>query len=83
MKKTLTYTIAALIVALVIGVVVLGFANSERDYNYAMVHLPDGQVVEGPLENYVVFPHTERIALTITGSKYYTAIDNVVLIAYD
>ena len=81
MKKTLTYTIAALIVALVIGVVVLGFANSEQDYNYTMVHLPDGEVVEGPLTSYVVFPHTERIALTITGTKYYTAIDNVVLIA--
>ena len=46
-----------------------------------MVHLPDGEVVEGPLTSYVVFPHTERIALTIAGAKYYTAIDNVVLIA--
>ena len=81
MKKALTYIVAALIVALIIGIVAIGFANSSRDYNYAMVHLPDGEVVEGPLTSYVVFPHTERIALTIAGAKYYTAIDNVVLIA--
>lgn len=80
MKKTITYIIAALIVALVIGLVVLGFANSSQDYNFAMIALPDGEVVEGPLTSYVVFPHTERVSLIIAGTKYYTSINNVVLL---
>ena len=53
----------------------IAFSSGENnDYNYAIIELPDGSIVEGNLDSYGY--SNDRIRVTINGTPYEVDSDN-------
>lgn len=50
-------------------------------YDYAMIRMPDGSVIQGTLEAWKNFHNSDTIQLKIDGKIYLTHYKNVVLIS--
>lgn len=84
-------TVIAMILLIVLGVAV-GFSifrsfNNKQlfdmtwSYEYAIVHMPDGKVIEGHVDSWTDFEDGDQIQIKIDGVTYLTHSMNVVLLS--
>ena len=83
MKKILA--IALVLIALV-GVLVLAGCNKQMvdltySYEYAIIALPNGEVVEGRVSSWTDFEDGDQIQVKIDGKTYLVHSSNIVLIS--
>ena len=79
--------VVAVVICVLIGVGLYGkFANQSLvdlvwKYNYAMLSMPDGSIVQGKLDSWKDFSNSDTVQLKIDGKTYLTHYENVVMIA--
>ena len=89
--KTKTKVIIAVIVVVVL--LIFGFAfywethHGNRQlvdwhyrFNYGVIRLPNGEVVEGKVSSWYDYPDSDAVQLTINGKTYLTHYANVALV---
>ena len=83
MKKLIARLLA---VILVLGVMLLAGCNKQMvdltySYEYAIIGLPNGEVVEGRVSSWTDFEDGDQIQVKIDGKTYLVHSANVVLIS--
>ena len=83
MKKIVTILLALVLVA---GLLVLAGCNKQMvdltySYEYAIIGLPNGEVVEGKVSSWTDFEDGDQIQVKINGKTYLVHSSNVVLIS--
>jgi len=83
MKKVIALLLAIL---LVMSVALLAGCNKQMvdltySYEYAIIGLPNGQVVEGKVSSWTDFEDGDQIQVRIDGKTYLVHSSNVVLIS--
>ena len=83
MKK---FAVIALAAVLLIGTVVLAGCNKQLvdmtySYEYAIIALPNGEVVEGKVSSWTDFEDGDQLQVKIDGKTYLVHSSNVVLIS--
>ena len=53
--------------------------DTHFSFNYAVIKLPDGEVIEGEVQSWKDFDDGDQIQVKIDGVTYLTHISNVVL----
>lgn len=83
MKK---FAVIALAAVLLIGAVVLAGCNKQLvdltySYEYAIIALPNGEIVEGKVSSWTDFEDGDQLQVKIDGKTYLVHSSNVVLIS--
>jgi len=83
MKKLIALLLA---VILVMGVMLLAGCNKQMvdltySYEYAIIGLPNGEVIEGRVSSWTDFEDGDQIQVKIDGKTYLVHSSNVVLIS--
>ena len=83
MKKYIAIALAAV---LLIGVLILAGCNKQLvdltySYEYAIIGLPNGEVVEGRVSSWTDFEDGDQIQVKIDGKTYLVHSSNIVLIS--
>ena len=83
MKRILTLVLAIVLVA---GLLVLAGCNKQvvdltYSYEYAIIGLPNGEVVEGKVSSWTDYDDGDQIQVKIEGKTYLVHSSNVVLIS--
>lgn len=83
MKKKLLYLLAAGMIA---ALLLTGCGNMQTFdtvwyFNEAQIKMPDGTVVKGTVEAWRDYEDSDQLQVTINGTAYLTAAENVVLIS--
>ena len=83
MKKYIAVAVAAV---LLIGGLVLAGCNKQLvdltySYEYAIIALPNGEVVEGKVTSWTDFEDGDQLQIKIDGKTYLVHSSNVVLIS--
>lgn len=83
MKKILAIALA---VVTIVGVLVLAGCNKQMvdltySYEYAIIALPNGEIVEGRVSSWTDFEDGDQIQVKIDGKTYLVHSSNVVLIS--
>lgn len=78
-------TIVVIFVVLFVLYVDLRIGNRQlidttQRFDYAMIKLADGELVEGRVDSWMDFENSDQIQLTINGTTYLTHCMNVTLI---
>ena len=75
-----------LLAGLIMGLALLCGGCGNRDmldtvltYNYAIIELPDGRIVEGDVQSWKDYENSDSVQVKINGDTYYTHLSNVVL----
>ena len=55
--------------------------DTTRNFDYAYIKLPTGEVVQGKVTSWKDFDDGDQIQVTINGKTYLTHITNVVLVS--
>ena len=83
MKKIATVILALVLAA---GLLILAGCNKQMvdltySYEYAIIGLPNGQVVEGKVSSWTDYQDGDQIQVKIDGKTYLVHSSNVVLIS--
>ena len=83
MKK---FAVIALAAVLLIGAMVLAGCNKQLvdltySYEYAIIALPNGEIVEGKVSSWTDFEDGDQLQIKIDGKTYLVHSSNVVLIS--
>lgn len=83
MKKAIAVLLTLVVV---LGVMVLAGCNKQMvdltySYEYAIIGLPNGEVVEGKVSSWTDFEDGDQIQVKIDGKTYLVHSANVVLIS--
>ena len=83
MKKYIAIAVAAV---LFIGVLLLAGCNKQLvdmtySYEYAIISLPNGEIVEGKVTSWTDFEDGDQLQIKIDGKTYLVHSSNVVLIS--
>ena len=83
MKKIIAILLA---LVLILGAAVLAGCNKQMvdltySYEYAIIGLPNGQVVEGKVSSWTDFEDGDQIQVKIDGKTYLVHSSNIVLIS--
>ena len=83
MKKYIAIALAAV---LLIGVLILAGCNKQLvdltySYEYAIIALPNGEIVEGKVSSWTDFEDGDQLQIKIDGKTYLVHSSNVVLIS--
>ena len=83
MKKMLALVLT---VALIMGIMLLSGCNKQLvdltySYEYAIIALPNGEVVEGKVTSWTDFEDGDQLHIKIDGKTYLVHSSNVVLIS--
>ena len=83
MKKYIAIAVAAV---LCIGVLLLAGCNKQLvdmtySYEYAIIGLPNGEVIEGKVSSWTDFEDGDQIQVRIDGKTYLVHSSNIVLIS--
>ena len=83
MKKIIAILLALVVV---LGAMVLSGCNKQMvdltySYEYAIIGLPNGEVVEGKVSSWTDFEDGDQIQVKIGGKTYLVHSSNVVLIS--
>ena len=83
MKKLIAILLAAV---LAVSIAVLAGCNKQMvdltySYEYAIIGLPNGEVVEGKVSSWTDFEDGDQIQVKINGKTYLVHSSNVVLIS--
>lgn len=83
MKKIIAIALVAVLVA---GLAILAGCNKQMvdltySYEYAIISLPNGEVVEGKVSSWTDFEDGDQIQVKIDGKTYLVHSSNIVLIS--
>ena len=83
MKKTIAILLCSLILT---TVAVLSGCNKQMvdltySYEYAIISLPNGEIVEGKVSSWTDFEDGDQIQVRIAGKTYLVHSSNIVLIS--
>ena len=83
MKKAIAIILA---LAVIVGLLVMAGCNKQMvdltySYEYAIIGLPNGEVVEGKVSSWTDFEDGDQIQVKINGVTYLVHSSNIVLIA--
>ncbi len=83
MKKSIAVLLALVVI---LGVMVLSGCNKQMvdltySYEYAIIGLPNGEVVEGKVSSWTDFEDGDQIQVKIDGKTYLVHSSNIVLIS--
>ena len=83
MKKYIAIVVA---VVLLIGILLLAGCNKQLvdltySYEYAIIALPNGEIVEGKVTSWTDFEDGDQIQVRIDGKTYLVHSSNIVLIS--
>ena len=83
MKKWIAIILAVVLVA---GLLILAGCNKQMvdltySYEYAILSLPNGEVVEGKVSSWTDFEDGDQIQVKIDGKTYLVHSSNIVLIS--
>ena len=83
MKKLLAVILAIIVLA---GVLILAGCNKQLvdltySYEYAIIALPNGEIVEGKVTSWTDFEDGDQLQIKIDGKTYLVHSSNVVLIS--
>lgn len=83
MKKYIAIVLAAV---LLVGILILAGCNKQLvdltySYEYAIIALPNGEVVEGKVSSWTDFEDGDQLQIKIDGKTYLVHSSNVVLIS--
>ena len=83
MKKYIAIAVAAV---LLIGLLLLAGCNKQLvdmtySYEYAIIALPNGEIVEGKVTSWTDFEDGDQLQIKIDGKTYLVHSSNVVLIS--
>lgn len=83
MKKYIAIALAAV---LLIGILILAGCNKQLvdmtySYEYAIIALPNGEIVEGKVSSWTDFEDGDQLQVKIDGKTYLVHSSNVVLIS--
>jgi hypothetical protein len=83
MKKLIAILLAAV---LAVSIAVLAGCNKQMvdltySYEYAIIALPNGEVVEGKVSSWTDFEDGDQIQVKINGKTYLVHSSNIVLIS--
>ena len=83
MKKIITIVLALVLVA---GLLVLAGCNKQMvdltySYEYAIIGLPNGEVVEGKVSSWTDYEDGDQLQVKIGGKTYLVHSSNIVLIS--
>ena len=83
MKKSIAVLLALVVI---LGMTVLAGCNKQMvdltySYEYAIIGLPNGEVVEGKVSSWTDFEDGDQIQVKIDGKTYLVHSSNVVLIS--
>ena len=83
MKKIIAMVLA---VVLAVGLLILAGCNKQMvdltySYEYAIIGLPNGEVVEGKVSSWTDFEDGDQIQVKIDGKTYLVHSSNIVLIS--
>ena len=83
MKKAIAFVMA---LVLILGVLILAGCNKQMvdltySYEYAIIALPNGEVVEGRVTSWTDFEDGDQIQVKIDGKTYLVHSSNIVLIS--
>lgn len=83
MKKYIAIVLAAVLLA---GILILAGCNKQLvdltySYEYAIIALPNGEVVEGKVSSWTDFEDGDQLQIKIDGKTYLVHSSNVVLIS--
>ena len=83
MKKIIAVLLA---LVLILGAMVLSGCNKQMvdltySYEYAIIGLPNGEVVEGRVSSWTDFEDGDQIQVKIDGKTYLVHSSNIVLIS--
>ena len=84
MKKIFLITLAVLMIAATIMALTScnrTFIDTTYSFERAVISLPNGEVVEGNVDQWADFENSDMIQVKINGKVYLTHISNVVLIS--
>ena len=83
MKKIIAMVLAVVLTA---GLLILAGCNKQMvdltySYEYAIIGLPNGEVVEGKVSSWTDFEDGDQIQVKIDGKTYLVHSSNIVLIS--
>ena len=83
MKKYIAIVLAAV---LLVGILILAGCNKQLvdltySYEYAIIALPNGEIVEGKVTSWTDFEDGDQLQIKINGKTYLVHSSNVVLIS--
>ena len=83
MKKYIAIAMAAV---LLVGILILAGCNKQLvdltySYEYAIIALPNGEIVEGKVTSWTDFEDGDQLQIKIDGKTYLVHSSNVVLIS--
>lgn len=83
MKKYIAIVLAAV---LLVGILILAGCNKQLvdltySYEYAIIALPNGEIVEGKVSSWTDFEDGDQLQIKINGKTYLVHSSNVVLIS--
>ena len=83
MKKYIAIVLAAV---LLVGILILAGCNKQLvdltySYEYAIIALPNGEIVEGKVTSWTDFEDGVQLQIKINGKTYLVHSSNVVLIS--
>ena len=83
MKKYIAIVLAAV---LLVGILILAGCNKQLvdltySYEYAIIALPNGEIVEGKVSGWTDFEDGDQLQIKIDGKTYLVHSSNVVLIS--
>ena len=85
MKHDLVRIISFVVLALALGVFVISLTGCNRQvldnysYDYAIIQLPNGDIVEGDVQSWKDYEDGDQIQVKIDGINYLVHSSNVVL----
>ena len=88
MKKKLIVAVAILLAIVVAGLIIYWetshgnrrLIDTQNRFNYAVIQLPNGQVVEGKVTSWLDYNDSDVVQITMGGKTYLTHYSNVCLI---
>lgn len=80
MKKIIAIMAALLISAATLTSCNMQVLDTKYNFDKAIISLPNGEVVEGPVESWTDYENSDQIQVKINGTTYYCHHSDVVLI---
>ena len=82
MTRCLTILTAALMALMLTACGNRSLLDTHYNFDYAMISMPDGTVVEGKVDTWHDFQQSDQLQVTIGGVTYLTHSTNVVLMSH-
>ena len=81
MKKIITFALACIMATSLLCGCNKQIIDFTYSYNYAIIELPNGEVIEGKVSSWTDFEDGDQLQLVIDGVTYLVHSSNIVMIS--